>query len=375
MEKVVHIPIQYESEQRKPNQVEEGARVQAPMAGLPLSQEYAQKSVNQGESQLPSSQKVSSQVPSMQNIPQNFDMRAKSIADMDFERSVNIPVQVAAQMWNTYDKNQNGLLEPEEAEAVAKEIFTKLVEEKNLLVNAFQHLFDEPSSQQIPQQELGVMQQSYFSAADKMRQNILHYSRDLISKLDRNRDGKVHKHEFVTKLGTYLSNLFKNEMISVYFKDYHPYHKHRKLQKPSKPTIRMENIDFEKTVNLTQQQVAELWNKYDVNGNGYLEQRELEPLAIELVRKFAEEQALVANTVNHMFCTPDEVGQEDKNYIDNHFREMFFRYLHNPRSLLNEIIHKFDDNLDRKVSKKEFMHHFSRWLVSKFDYEMHSVYF
>jgi len=132
--------------------------------------------------------------------------------------------------------------------------------------------------------------------------------------------------------------------------------------------VALASIDFGRASKLSKEQISSLWDKYDADKSGYLDQSEIRNLVKEVLRQIYQEKSVLTKYMAHMFDESTEHTQ--KHAIHGRLRVLHKELHDKSEGVAYELFNRLDLNQDGKISKEEFTVAFALWLEKKQEQEI-----
>jgi len=122
----------------------------------------------------------------------------------------------------------------------------------------------------------------------------------------------------------------------------------------------LDSIDFARASKLSKEQIGAIWERYDTDHSGYLDENELKKLVRDVLGQIAEEKAVLTKYMTSMFDESTDAGSQAE--IRQRLKEVHVRLHGEANGVAKQLMRRLDVNRDKKVSKEEFVQAFAGWL-------------
>ena len=130
------------------------------------------------------------------------------IGNIDFSRASKLSREQIIALWEKFDYDRSGSLEPNEIKALVKDVLGQIYQEKSVLTKYMSQMFDDSTDHQHRHEIHGRLRVLHKELHDKSDA----VAKELFNRLDSNRDGKISKDEFVVAFALWLENKQQQEI-------------------------------------------------------------------------------------------------------------------------------------------------------------------
>jgi len=131
-----------------------------------------------------------------------------ALASIDFARATKLSKEQIAALWEKFDADKSGALDGAEVRLLVKEVLGQIAQEKTVLTKYMQSMFDENTE--------AAQKQEIHGRLKHLHGELYHRSegvaKQLMNRLDTNKDGKVTKEEFVQAFAQWLEQYHEREI-------------------------------------------------------------------------------------------------------------------------------------------------------------------
>jgi len=149
--------------------------------------------------------KSSAAAPAKADASANADI---AIASIDFSRASKLSKEQIAALWEKYDTDKSGSLEPNEIKALVKAVLGQIYQEKSVLTKYMTHMFDDSTDHTHKHEIHGRLRVLHKELHDKSDG----VAKELFNRLDTDKNGKISKDEFVVAFALWLENKQQQEI-------------------------------------------------------------------------------------------------------------------------------------------------------------------
>ena len=117
-------------------------------------------------------------------------------------------------LWSTYDKNDNGVLDPQELETLLRDLFQMMAQQEALVTlyvhNMFTGVEDEAQHETLEEAE-----ELLRALLEELSANSDQVAAEIVQRLDVNHDGQIQRKEFVSLFGLWLQMRMEQALSSL----------------------------------------------------------------------------------------------------------------------------------------------------------------
>jgi len=147
---------------------------------------------------------------------------SRFLNSLDFSKVTHLTDKQVEEAWVLFDTNKNGTLEPNEIKAMIEALLKRLSEDQSEVVTGMTSLFAEVETDKLERKESNKdskpdttkLASGLFA---EMKKKVPQYTREIMSKLDRNRDGKIDLNEFKVLFPAWFEKKVREVIRHTYF--------------------------------------------------------------------------------------------------------------------------------------------------------------